>query len=102
MVFQNLLSRFTRLTRLTPWAESTATIIYCGTEKIENWQTVVRYQYSFESKVYEGVRLFAAKQNINSQMDARLLADKLVRQYPIGSQHRLKVHKKKAWKSKLF
>lgn len=87
--------------RLHPWEEAVATITYCGTEKVRSWRTVVRYQYSFDNRQYEGVKLFSSGQNVHTQMDARLLADKLVRQYPIGSKHPIKVHRKKAWLSKL-
>ncbi len=88
-------------TRLFPWITTSATISYAGTEKTDGWRTVVRYRYIVQGKSYEGVKLFAAAQNIHSQMDARLLADKLVRQYPIGSSHSIQVHRRKAWLSKL-
>jgi len=90
------------LTSFKPWTETVATVTYCGTEKVDLWRAVVRYQYSFQAMQYEGVKLFSKEQNIHSQMDARLLADKLLRQYPIGSEHSLKVHKKEAWLSKLI
>lgn len=86
---------------LTRWITTSATISYAGTEKTDGWRTVVRYTYVVQNKTYEGVKLFTAAQNIHSQMDARLLADKLVRQYPIGSEHNIQVHKQKAWLSKL-
>lgn len=89
------------LTRLDPWKEAVATVTYCGTEKTEVWRTVVRYQYYFQDKHYEGVKMYSTGQNIHSQMDARLLADKLVRQYPIGTKHPVKVHKNNPWQSKL-
>ena len=88
--------------RLSSYTTTSATISYAGTEKTDGWRTVVRYVYNSQGKSYEGVKLFAAAQNIHSQMDARLLADKLVRQYPIGSVHNIRVHKKKAWLSKLL
>lgn len=99
MLVQQLISK---IKLINPWQEAVATVIYCGTEKTELWRTVIRYQYEYQGKHYEAVKLFDKSQNIHSQMDARLLADRLVRQYPIGSQHLVKVQKNKAWNSKLF
>ena len=92
-----LYSLLKRLSISNPYTSTVGVVTYCGTEKVEVWRTVVRYNYSFQSQTYEGVKLYAVK----SQMEARLLADKLVRQYPIASEHSIQVHKEKPWLSKL-